>query len=54
VAATFLVGIDLGTTNTVVAFARAQDGSSEPEVFPIPQLVTVTEIASRPMLPSAL
>ncbi|MGO9000131.1 MAG: Hsp70 family protein [Polyangiaceae bacterium] len=52
-AAAFLVGIDLGTTNTVVAFARAHDGG-EPEIFPLPQLVTATEAASRAMLPSAL
>jgi molecular chaperone DnaK (HSP70) len=53
VVAAFLVGIDLGTTNTVVAFASARS-DVEPEILPIPQLVTATEVASRAMLPSAL
>ena len=52
-AAAFLVGIDLGTTNIVVAYARA-DGESEPAIFPLPQLVTATETEARSMLPSAL
>ena len=56
--AAFLVGIDLGTTNTVVAQvaveALARGGPLRPEVFPIPQLVTATEVAARPMLPSVL
>ncbi len=49
----FLVGIDLGTTNTVVALAR-RDGGGEPEILALPQLVSRTETASRAMLPSAL
>ena len=55
--AAFLVGIDLGTTNTVVAYARADaepGGGAEIAVFPVPQLVTATALAERPMLPSAL
>jgi hypothetical protein len=55
-AATFLVGIDLGTTNIVVAYARLESGGEEgaPAIFALPQLVTATETATRPMLPSAL
>lgn len=53
-AATFLVGIDLGTTNIVVAYARAGDAASEPTIFPLPQLVTATEVAPRPLLPATL
>jgi molecular chaperone DnaK (HSP70) len=49
----FLVGIDLGTTNIVVACARL-DRDEEPEVFPLPQLITATEIAPRSLLPAAL
>jgi molecular chaperone DnaK (HSP70) len=49
----FLVGIDLGTTNTVVAFVRA-DGEAAPEVFPISQLVGPLETHPRSMLPSSL
>jgi molecular chaperone DnaK (HSP70) len=54
--AQFLVGIDLGTTNTVVASARIAriGGDDEPEVFAIPQLVTASEVAPRAMLPSVL
>jgi molecular chaperone DnaK (HSP70) len=47
------VGIDLGTTHTVVAWADLA-GSAAPEVFPIPQLVTPTEIEARPLYPSCL
>ena len=48
-----IVGIDLGTTHTVVAWADA-DRPEAPRVFEVPQLVTRTEIASRAMLPSCL
>jgi molecular chaperone DnaK (HSP70) len=46
-----VVGIDLGTTHTVVAYA---EGEREPRIFSIPQLVTATEVASRPLLASSL
>jgi molecular chaperone DnaK (HSP70) len=47
------VGIDLGTTHTVVAWADLDQGSA-PQIFPIPQLVTGTEIEARPLFPSCL
>ena len=47
---TWLVGIDLGTTNTVLAFGRA--GSNEIELFQIDQLVAPGEVAGAPLLPS--
>ncbi|APR83147.1 DnaK-related protein [Minicystis rosea] len=47
------VGIDLGTTHTVVAWAELA-ASAAPEVFPVAQLVTATEIAARPLFPSCL
>ena len=50
--ARFAVGIDLGTTNTVVASAPL-DGSRA-EVLALPQLVTAGEVEARPLLPSAL
>jgi molecular chaperone DnaK (HSP70) len=53
VGASFLVGIDLGTTNTVVASGPA-DGAAPPEVLAIPQLVTASEVEARPLLPSTL
>ena len=57
-AARYIVGIDLGTTNTVVAFApidaRRRKTAPVPQVFPIPQLVSPTLREERPLLPSVL
>ena len=47
------VGIDLGTTHTVVAWADLAGGGS-PAILPIPQLVAPAEIAARPLFPSCL
>jgi molecular chaperone DnaK (HSP70) len=49
----FVVGIDLGTTHTVVAFSEIT-GAGGVRVFDLPQLVTPTETAARPLLPSVL
>ncbi len=61
---TFAVGIDLGTTNSVIAFTRLEDQSAgstlaalspaAPEVLPVPQLVAANTIESRGVLPSFL
>ncbi len=48
----WLVGIDLGTTNTVVAYANANDPQAGIELFAIEQLVAPGEVAARPLLPS--
>lgn len=48
-----IVGIDLGTTNTVVAWAEPH-ARSRIELFPIPQWVTRRETQARSMLPSLL
>lgn len=48
----FLVGIDLGTTHTVVAYSRADQADSEIRIFDIEQLVAPGEVAARPLLPS--
>jgi len=48
----FLVGIDLGTTHTVVAYAHADSTASEIRIFDIEQLVSPGEVAARPLLPS--
>jgi molecular chaperone DnaK (HSP70) len=53
VSARYLVGIDLGTTNTVCAFVDTQAGRSI-DVFAIPQLVRPAEVATRAGLPSFL
>ena len=46
----YTVGIDLGTTNTVVAFAHA--GDDRIELLPIEQLVGRGQVAARALLPS--
>ncbi|NAW69335.1 Hsp70 family protein [Vibrio sp. V27_P1S3P104] len=50
----FLVGIDLGTTNTVVAFCEITDNLSQSEItlFPVDQLVGPGEVVRKPLLPS--
>ncbi len=54
----YCVGIDLGTTNSVVAFARLpdEDDKSEPplQLLPIPQLIGPGQIEARASLPSFL
>lgn len=53
--ARYIVGIDLGTTHTVVAYADTGRGSGAQtlRLFPIEQLVAAGEVVARPMLPSA-
>ncbi len=46
----YSVGIDLGTSNTVVAFATAAD--PEPRIFPIDQRITPTTREKRNLFPS--
>ncbi|MCL7419637.1 MAG: hsp70 family protein [Methylobacter sp.] len=50
--ANYSVGIDLGTTHTVVAFARADKPNPEIEIFQVEQLVAPGQVAARPLLPS--
>jgi len=54
IAPRYLVGIDLGTSNTVVAYAdtRTRSGSREIQLFEIEQLVAPGEVTPRPLLPS--
>jgi molecular chaperone DnaK (HSP70) len=47
------VGIDLGTTNTVVAWAPL-DGVAAASVLDVPQLVGAREVEARPLFPSML
>lgn len=51
--ARWVVGIDLGTTNSAVASARAVPPGSV-SIFPVPQLVAEGETLPRPTLPSAI
>jgi molecular chaperone DnaK (HSP70)/uncharacterized protein YjeT (DUF2065 family) len=49
----FVVGIDLGTTNTVVAYAERSAATDVlPAIFEIEQLVGPGAVAARPALPS--
>jgi hypothetical protein len=56
----YLIGIDLGTTNSALAYIDLASGKvgsmSAPAVhpFPMPQLVAPAEVAPRPLLPSFL
>jgi hypothetical protein len=51
----YIVGIDLGTTNSVVAYAAIADDSqdsAEIKLFAIPQLTDPGTVEKRPLLPS--
>jgi molecular chaperone DnaK (HSP70) len=48
----FLVGIDLGTTHTVVAYAKADNINQAIQIFQIEQLIAPGQVAARPLLPS--
>ena len=50
----YLVGIDLGTTHTVVAYTKADKSISSPQIniFEIEQLIAPGEVAAKPLLPS--
>jgi hypothetical protein len=53
----YLIGIDLGTTNSVVAYTDSQevaDAVSPIHVLPVPQLVEHGEVLTLPALPSFL
>lgn len=52
----FIVGIDLGTTNTALAFLdlRSTTETAEVQLFSIPQLVNAGEVAAQELLPSSL
>ncbi len=53
----YVVGIDLGTTNSALAYAEVGPaGGPAPEIkaMPIPQVVGVNEVGDRPVLPSFL
>jgi hypothetical protein len=53
----YLIGIDLGTTNSVVAYIDTQEVADAPppiRVLPIPQLVAHGEVLTLPALPSFL
>ena len=52
--AEFVVGIDLGTTNSVVSYCRLDAETPEVTLLDIPQLVAADAVEARPSLPSFL
>src|SRR5947209_20460874 len=56
--ANYLIGIDLGTTNSALAYVdlrrKPKMGRPDIQTFMIPQLAAVGELANRPLLPSFL
>jgi molecular chaperone DnaK (HSP70) len=51
----FVVGIDLGTTNSVVAFSDiSTDEPAAPQVFAVPQLIDAGAVEAKTALPSFL
>ena len=52
--ATYAIGIDLGTTNSVIAYTRLDQDAAQPQVLSVPQLVAPATVESRLQLPSFL
>ena len=56
----YVVGIDLGTTNSALAYSATAEPAveaSQPspiETLPVPQVVAVSDVSDRPLLPSFL
>ncbi|MEI8573804.1 molecular chaperone DnaK [Methylomonas sp. LW13] len=50
--ATYSVGIDLGTTHTVVAYSDIGDPAKAIHLFEISQLIAPGEVSAKPLLPS--
>ena len=53
-AAEYVIGIDLGTTNSVLAYVSLSDPEAKPKLLAIPQLVAAGTIESKTTLPSFL
>src|SRR5262249_45585387 len=55
VASRYVVGIDLGTTNSALAFVDTHAGDKQrPAIMPIPQVVQQGAVEERPLFPSFL
>jgi len=52
--AQYVIGIDLGTTNSVLAYSSLHNEHSQVQLLPLPQLTAPNSIESLPMLPSFL
>lgn len=51
-AARYAVGIDLGTSHTVCAFAPLGGDAAQITLLPIPQRISASEVQAQPLLPS--
>ncbi|HWC88431.1 MAG TPA: Hsp70 family protein, partial [Pirellulales bacterium] len=52
--ARYVIGIDLGTTNSVLAYVPLDAEGARVEILPIPQLVAASTVEARNVLPSFL
>lgn len=52
--ARYIIGIDLGTTNTAVSYVDTKSADQRVQVFPVPQLIAPGELGDRRQLPSFL
>lgn len=52
--AQYALGIDLGTTNCVLAFTSLADEEGQPQIFEVPQCISPGNVAAAPQLPSFL
>ena len=50
--ATYVIGIDLGTTNSALAYSPLEADKPQTQLLPIPQLVEGGTLESRTLLPS--
>lgn len=50
----YILGIDLGTTNSALAYATPGEGDQTIHLFSVPQLVNPGEVATETLLPSSL
>ena len=50
----YSIGIDLGTTNSVLAYARLDEEDPNVELLPLPQVVAAHTVEDRAALPSFL
>src|SRR6185436_17262493 len=54
VSARYVIGIDLGTTHSALAYADVSAEGARPEIARVPQLVAQGTVEARPLLPSFL
>ena len=52
--ASYIIGIDLGTTNSALAYAALDAEHPDVKLFPVPQLVAPASVETRNLLPSFL